>query len=230
MCVSDVALNTNVQPDNLNKISPINDSKSGDQETESSDESETKSSTTCVSSQTEEKVQIQGSDLTLRDLLDLESLGTEAAAYVPLLEEACIWHPSLIRSQRKKTRLFRLWAFISLGQVLYFLKTSKVKDMNEDACNYLLGLWEELKSSGFDLAWLEPYVQSALGLKAHLERNVAVKKLQDDVVAMEIKMQKLRGELAAAEAEFGVARRDLVEARKGFMEIDLNAELGYAMF
>ena len=52
------------------------------------------------------------------------------------------------------------------------------------------------------------------------------------VVDLEVKMKKLRGELKAAEAEFEVARRALAEARKGFIEIevDLNAELGYAMF
>ncbi|KAJ1392739.1 TRAF-like [Sesbania bispinosa] len=200
-----------------------------DKETETSEESETLSSTTCESSQTEEEV--QGSNLTLRDLLDLENLGTEEAVFVPLLEEACIWHPSLIRSQSKRTRRFKIWAFTSLGQVLYILKTSKAKDMDEDASNHLQDLWEELlNASGFDLTWLKPYVESALGMKDHLERTIEVNKLKDRVVDLEIKMKQLRGELANAEAEFEVARRALSEARKCFKEIDLNVELGYAMF
>ncbi|TKY61871.1 Ubiquitin carboxyl-terminal hydrolase 12 [Spatholobus suberectus] len=244
VCVSDFST---LEANNyLNKITPTNDSKLGDQaarssestqqeddketETEASDESETlSSSATCGSSQTEGEV--QGSDLTLKDLLDLESLGKEEAAFVPLLEEACIWHPSLIRSQRKSSRWFKLWAFTSLGQVLHLLKTNKVKDMNEDACNRLQCLWDELvKHSGFQLSWLEPYVKSALGMKAHLEKTAEVNKLKDSVVALEIRMKKLRGELAAAEAEFEVARKALAEARKGFIEMDLNAELGYSMF
>ncbi|KAL3029826.1 hypothetical protein AAZX31_03G186200 [Glycine max] len=244
VCVSDLST-LEVEANNLNKITPTKDSKLGDQaasnsestqqeddketETEISDESETLSSSTCGSSQTEGEV--QSSDLTLKDLLDLASLGKEEAAFVPLLEEACIWHPSLIRSQRKSSRWFKLWAFTSLGQVLHLLKTSKVKDMNEDACNRLRGLWEELvKHSGFQLSWLEPYVQSALGMEAHLDKTGEVNKLKDSVVALEIKMKKLRGELEAAEAEFEVARRALTEARKGFIEMDLSADLGYAMF
>ncbi|KAK7284736.1 hypothetical protein RJT34_19489 [Clitoria ternatea] len=234
VCVTDLGI---LQANNNNKITPTSNSKLSDQdsestqteETEASDESETLSSSTCSSSQRE--VQIQGSDLTLKDLLDLESLGTEEAAFVPLLEEACAWHPSLIRSQRKSSRWFKKWAFTSLGQVLHLLRTSKVKDMDEDACNQLQGLWEELvEHSGFQLAWLEPYVQSALGMKVHLERTVEVNKLKDNVVALEIKMKKLRGELATAEAEFELAWKALAEARKGFIEMDLNAELGYAMF
>ena len=231
VCVSEVPLNT-IQSKSSNKInsSPTNDSKSSDdQETESTDGSETPTSSTFGSTRTKEEV--EGSDLTLKDILDLNSLGKEEAAFVPLLEEACMWHPSLIISQRNRSERFKLWAFTSLGQVLHFLKTSRVKDMNEDGCNHLQGLWEELvKSSGFNLAWLEPYVQSALGVKAYLERTAEVNKLKDNVVAIEIKMKKLRRELAAAEAEFGVARRALAEARKGFKEIDMNAELGYSMF
>ncbi|CAJ1880830.1 unnamed protein product [Sphenostylis stenocarpa] len=240
ICVSDHGI---LEAHNLNKITPSNNSELGDQgtrnsestqqeddkETETSDDSETLSSTTCGSSQTEGEV--QSSDLTLKDLLDLGSLGKEEAAFVPLLEEACIWHPSLIRSQRKSSRWFKLWAFTSLGQVLHLLKTNKVKDMNEDACNRLHGLWEELvKHSGFQLSWLEPYVQSALGMKVHLEKTEEVNKLKDNVVTLEIKTKKLRGELAAAEAEFEITRRALAEAKKGFIELDLNAELGYAMF
>ncbi|OIW11413.1 hypothetical protein TanjilG_05184 [Lupinus angustifolius] len=221
ICVSDVALNTNIQNENLNNIAPTNGSRSGKQEIESSDESETHSSTK----------EVQGSDLTLRDILDFEKLGNEEKTYVPLLEEVCIYHPSLIRSQKKKSDLFKVWAFISLGKVLHFLNTTKVKDMNEDACNQLCILWDELnKSSGFDLTWLEPHVHNALGVKVQLERTLALKTLQNSVVAMEIKMKRLRGELAATEAEFEVARKALIEARKGFTEIDFNATLGYDMF
>ncbi|CAL0326681.1 unnamed protein product [Lupinus luteus] len=211
ICVSDVAFIP----------TPTNGSRSGKQEIESSDESETHSSTE----------EVQGSDLTLRDILDFEKLGEEEKTYVPLLEEVCINHPSLIRSQNKKSDLFKVWAFISLGKVLHFLNTTKARDMNEDACNELCILWDELnKSSGFDLAWLEPHVHSALGVKAQLERTLAVKTLQNSVVAMEIKMKRLRGELAATEAEFEVARKALIEARKGSTEMDFNAVLGYAMF
>ncbi|KAI5425165.1 MATH domain and coiled-coil domain-containing protein At3g58210 [Lathyrus oleraceus] len=171
------------------------------------------------------------SDLTLRDLLDLESLRDEEAVYVPLLEEACVWHPSLIRSQSKRTQRFKSWAFSSLGQVLHILKTSKVKDMNEEVSNNLRGLWEELvMASGFNLDWLKPYVESALSMEKHLERVLKVNELKGSIVDLETKMKKLRGELAEAEVEFEETKKVMNELSKGYIEIDLNADLSYNVF
>ncbi|XP_019433215.1 PREDICTED: MATH domain and coiled-coil domain-containing protein At3g58260-like [Lupinus angustifolius] len=202
ICVSHVALNTNIQNENLKNIVETNGSTSGKQEIESSDESERHSSTTCESSQKGKRV--QGSDSTLRDTLDFEKLREEEKTYVPL----------------------------SLGKVLHFLNTTKARDMNEDACNQLRNLWDEINksSSGFYLTWLEPHVQNALGVKAQLERSSKMKTLRNSVVAMEIKMLRLRGELAATEAEFKVASKTLIEAREGFTEMDFDVALDYELF
>lgn len=182
------------------------------------------------SSQTEE-AQDQAHDLTLRDLIDVESFGPEEAHFVPLLEEACTWHPSLIQSQKNRSRWFKLWAFTSLGQVLYFLKTKKVRDMNEEGCENLQGLWEELvKSSGFSLNWLEPYVESALSVKGNLGKVEEVERVTQNVADLEIKVKKLKEELDSAQMGYEVATKELVEIKKGFKEMDLNAGLGYAMF
>jgi len=223
ICVSDLAPN-NIQV-HPNCSSPLY-SLEGGQATESSLERDSISPRTSGSSET------QGSNsLTLRELIDLERLAAEEEAFIPLLEEVCIWHPNLIQCQKERTPRFRQWAFTSLGQVLHFLKTKRVKDMSEDDIKQLHDLWKELvKSSGFDLAWLEPYVQSALGLKDYMERAKQLKKLRDTVVGLEIKMKRLRGELAAAEGEFEVARRNLSEVRRGFNEMNMNSAIGYAMF
>ncbi|XP_058768513.1 MATH domain and coiled-coil domain-containing protein At3g58410-like [Vicia villosa] len=170
------------------------------------------------------------SDLTLRELLDLENLKPEEKCFIPLLDEICTWRLSLIESLMKKTPLFRQWAFTSLGQVLYFLKTKKVKDMNEHDIEKIRSLWEELeKSSELDLSWLEPYVQSALGVKPYMERAKKLKKLKDKVVALDIKMKKLRDELSASQAQYEVARKGLSEVRNGFQEMNINAPIGYTM-
>jgi hypothetical protein len=199
---------------------------------QSSDEREILSPRTSGStSSPNEEGEIKSSDLTLREFLDFDSLKPEEKYLVPLLDEVCTWRPSLIQSQMTKTRLFRQWAFTSLGQVLHFLKTKNVKDMTEDDIKNLRSLWEELaKSSEFELSWLEPYVQSALGVKAHLERAKKLKKLKDKVVALDIKMKKLRDELSASQAQYEVARRGLSEVRNGFKEMNINAPIGYAMF
>ncbi|XP_058740727.1 MATH domain and coiled-coil domain-containing protein At3g58270-like [Vicia villosa] len=208
---------------NVQASSQIESSKQEQGVTETSDESSTIGSFDSNETGTP--------DLTLRDLLDLDSLGDEEASFIPLLEEACIWHPSLIRSQSKRTQRFKSWAFSSLGQVLHILKTSKVKDMNEEVSDNLRGLWEELvMASGFNLDWLEPYVESALSMRKHLERTLKVNELKGSIVDLENKMRKLRGELAEAEVEFEEAKKVLNELNKGYIDIDLNADLSYNVF
>jgi hypothetical protein len=63
--------------------------------------------------------------------MDFKGLGQIEKTFAPLLDEACSLHPSLIECQQKRSRKFREWAFMALGRVLYFLKTSKVRDMND---------------------------------------------------------------------------------------------------
>ncbi|MCH86960.1 ubiquitin carboxyl-terminal hydrolase family protein [Trifolium medium] len=105
----------------------------------------------------------------------------------------------------------------ALGRVLYFLKTRKMKDMNEQACNDLQVLWDELKKFQFDLTWLEPHVQSALEMKSFVEKSLHVEKLKEDMVV-------LKEKLADAEVNLD-AERDLLKS-KGFKEIGLDSELG----
>ncbi|KAI5425169.1 hypothetical protein KIW84_031104 [Lathyrus oleraceus] len=107
-----------------------------------------------------------------------------------------------------------LWAefFVSL-------KTKKVRDMNDIACKNLQIIWEELERFSFDLTWLEPLVQSALGMKRYLEKLKEAEKLRDNLVALELEMQGLKAKMATA--------RDLLEAQDLEEEIDLDAELGF---
>ncbi|MCI09125.1 ubiquitin carboxyl-terminal hydrolase family protein [Trifolium medium] len=114
--------------------------------------------------------------------------------------------------------------FAALGKVLYFLKTRKVKDMNEQACKDLQVFWDDLKKFKFDLTWLEPYVQFALGMKSYVERVMQVEKLKEDVVVLKLETERLEAKLVTAEVNLDV-EKDLLKA-KGFNEIDLDSELG----
>ncbi|KAF7818902.1 MATH domain and coiled-coil domain-containing protein [Senna tora] len=233
ICVSDInPPKTIIQHSNSTKNIIVPTQQQTEPTPSHTEDQSTQCSSSLISSPTELVDEAQCSDLTLRDLIDVDSLGPEEAHFVPLLEEACTWHPSLIHSQKKRTRWFKLWAFTSLGQVLYFLKTKKVKDMDEEGCKQLQGLWEELvRSSGFELNWLEPYVQSAMGARGNLGKAEEVKKAMENVDALEIQVKKLKGELAEAEMELEVATRELEEITRGMQDImDLNAGLGYAMF
>ncbi|XP_057745670.1 uncharacterized protein LOC130963586 [Arachis stenosperma] len=145
---------------------------------------------------------------------DLEN--TKEKGFVKLVEEACHKHPSLIEWHENKNHssMFTKWGFMALGRVLHFLKTKKVKDMNDEGCKELQVLWEEVKAFGFDdLAWLEPHVKCALGMRNYKERAMHVKKMKENVAALEVDLK--------------VAREELVKAQQGFEERDLNDVLGY---
>ncbi|QHO25689.1 uncharacterized protein DS421_12g383140 [Arachis hypogaea] len=146
--------------------------------------------------------------------IDFEN--TKGKGFVQLAEEACRKHPSVIECHKNKNHssMFTKWGFMALGRVLHFLKTKKVKDMNEEACKELQVLWEEVKAFGFDdLAWLEPHVKCALGMRNHKERAMHVKRMKENVDALEVDLK--------------VARDELVKAQEGFEERDLNDVLGY---
>ncbi|XP_057426519.1 uncharacterized protein LOC130719945 [Lotus japonicus] len=161
------------------------------------------------------------------ELVDFKNFGKIEEAFVPLLEEVCSWHPSLIDCQRKRKRSprFTEWAFTALGQVLHFLKNKKVKDMNEDACSHLGFLWEELETFKFDLTWLQPHVQSALSKKSFVEKVVQLKTLKENVVALDMEFKSVEEKLFSAKEDLEKAIRDL--SKEGFQERDLDAELGY---
>lgn len=166
----------------------------------------------------------------LSDLIDYNSLKPEEVGYIILLEDVCSRYPSLIESQKKRSPKFIHWAFIALGQVLYFLETTKAKNMDESACKYLEGLWEEVQLFGFDLTWLETHVQYALGMKDYLERAEKVRKLKEEVIALENEMKKLRSSLAITEVDLNIEKRHLREEEKGFVEKDMGAVLGWGIF
>ena len=175
--------------------------------------------------------QVQFSDLTLlTDLIDFEGLCQEEAVFLPLLEQVCSWHPSLPHSQREKSPRFVLWAFTTLGQVLHFLKTMKVRDMNDDACKKLQGLWKELtEHSGFDLTWLEPHVQLALAANSCLKKAEEVKRLAENVAALKFKAKSMR-QIGSKNQELIEERRKLAEAEKCLQEVDMDSELGYGIY
>ncbi|XP_068345090.1 MATH domain and coiled-coil domain-containing protein At3g58370-like isoform X2 [Pyrus communis] len=160
------------------------------------------------------------------ELLEFRGLGLIERAFFPLLEEACSLHPLLIECVRKKNRKVIECALTALGGLLHFLKTTKVKDMNGDTFAHLQSLWEDVRMFRFDLAWLEPHVQSALGMKKFLERARRVKRLREDVEALDNEKKRRSAALAVTEAELEEAKRELAKEEEGFNEKDMDSELG----
>ncbi|CAN6567007.1 unnamed protein product [Malus baccata var. baccata] len=159
------------------------------------------------------------------ELMDFRGLGLIEKAFVPLLEEACTVHLSLIECVRKKNRKVIECALTTLGGLLHFLKTKKVKDMNEDAFAQLRSLWEDVEMFRFDLGWLEPRVQSALGKKKFLEMARRVKRLRDDVEVLDNEKKRRSAALAVTEVELEEAKRELAKEEEGFNEKDMDSEL-----
>jgi hypothetical protein len=114
--------------------------------------------------------------------------------------------------------------YAALGRVIHFFKTRKVKDMNEQVCKELQVLWDELKKFQFDVTWLEPHVQSALGMKRYVEKVLEAEKLKQNMIVLELEMERLKEKLVAAELNIDV-ERDLLNA-KGFKEIGFDSDLG----
>ncbi|KAM5574873.1 ubiquitin C-terminal hydrolase 12-like [Rosa sericea] len=161
------------------------------------------------------------------ELINFRGLGLIEKAFVPLLEEVCSWHPSLIESQHNKSRMFTECAFTALGRLLHFLQTTKVKDMTEDACGQLRLFWEELETFKFGLAWLEPQVHSAYDKKKFVERAGRVKRLKEDVECLENETKRRKAMLTVTELDLQLAKRDLAKAEEGFNEIEMDCKLGY---
>ncbi|XP_020991777.2 uncharacterized protein LOC107476015 isoform X2 [Arachis duranensis] len=117
--------------------------------------------------------------------LDFRGLCKMEKDYVQLLEKSCSKYPSLIESHRKRKRSqrFNQLSFTTLGKLLHFLKTKKVKDMkSDDACMELQDLWDEAEIRFDDLSWLEPHVKSAL---TYFENAAKVEKLKANVVDLD---------------------------------------------
>ncbi|XP_045795797.1 MATH domain and coiled-coil domain-containing protein At3g58360-like [Trifolium pratense] len=139
------------------------------------------------------------------------------------LEEIYSHNPSLIKSHPKRSHEFTEPAFAALGKVIHFLKTRKVKDMNDQACKDLQVLWDELEKFKFDLTWLEPHVQHALGMTKYVEKALEVKRLKNNVVELVLETERLKAKLLAAETNLDIERCLL--KGKGFKEMDLDSEL-----
>lgn len=175
------------------------------------------------------------------ETVDFRGLGKVDKDFIPLLEEVCSQYPSLIDSKKRKSQTFTEWAFTALGRVLHFLNTKKVRDMKDDGCNHLQILWEELLTCEFDLSWLKPRVEFALGMKTCVKKVLAVKRLEENVITLEEDVTTLEKNVANLETEANtlrtrmfeakvnleITRRELVKAKEGFEECDLDAELGF---
>ncbi|KAL6218665.1 hypothetical protein ACLB2K_011875 [Fragaria x ananassa] len=103
------------------------------------------------------------------DLVDFRGLAVLPRPYVSLLEKACICHPNLAICSKKSLR-WREFAYKILGELLFFLTSTRRIEMTHKAYKQLEELWEDAKCLGFDLSWLAPIIDSELDSCSNLER------------------------------------------------------------
>ncbi|XP_052113938.1 uncharacterized protein LOC127745015 [Arachis duranensis] len=154
--------------------------------------------------------------------LDFRGLCKMEKDYVQLLEKSCSKYPSLIESHRKRKRSerFNQLSFTTLGKLLHFLETKKVKDMkSDDAYMELQDLWEEAEIRFDDLSWLEPHVKSAL---TYFEKAAKVVDLEEEANTLE-------EEAAAIDADLETAKDELAKAEEDFVARGLDDQLGYGI-
>ncbi|KAK7329521.1 hypothetical protein VNO77_23691 [Canavalia gladiata] len=162
--------------------------------------------------------------------VEYKGVGLIDMVYVPWLEEVCNIHPSLIECQRKRTSEYGGWAFTALGRVLHFLKTTKVAEMNEEACECLQLLWDEAQVFGFDLSWLAPQVEFALSMKGYVEKKSIVNKLEEEKRSLELIIQELSLKLIEKQKEVESFKDDLAKLWVDLGEqIDCESFLGYQL-
>ncbi|KAK9912381.1 hypothetical protein M0R45_036248 [Rubus argutus] len=160
------------------------------------------------------------------DLIDFKGLGRIELAFHPLLEEVCLSHPSLIECQQKRSRKFVECAFTTLGRLLHFLKTEKVRDLNQDGYESLQHLWEELETFKLDLVWLQPHVESVFGTQNMAGR---VQRMREDVNIFENEIKNRRAILAAAEVDFERVKGVLMKAEQEFKWGHVDSVIGYPL-
>ncbi|KAI9082196.1 hypothetical protein K1719_035936 [Acacia pycnantha] len=161
------------------------------------------------------------------DVVDFKHLGKIEKSFIPLLEEVCSWHPSLLDGKKNKSHKFTEWAFTALGRVLQFLKNKKWKDMNEEACEHLQHLWEELNMSQLDLNWLEPLVKYAINMKGYAEKVEKGKKLKQNFMVVEKEMNMIKEKLINAAQNVEMTTKELTSVEQDFEEKDLDEKVGY---
>ncbi|KAK2360168.1 MATH domain and coiled-coil domain-containing protein [Trifolium repens] len=71
--------------------------------------------------------------------------------------------------------------------------------MNEQACKDLQFIWDELQKFRFDLTWVEPHFQYALGMKSYVEKVLQLEKLKENMVTLELETERLKAKMDVAE-------------------------------
>ncbi|WJX23447.1 MATH domain and coiled-coil domain-containing protein [Trifolium repens] len=125
---------------------------------------------------------------------------------------------NILECQRKRTPKYATWAFTALGRVLHFLEITKVEEMNEEACEWLQVLWDEVQVFGFDLSWLAPQVEFAF---EYGEKMSKVNMLEEEKKRLEVRIQELSMELFETKKEMESSKDGLEKFRVELEDFDL---------
>jgi hypothetical protein len=93
-----------------------------------------------------------------------------------------------------------------------------VEEMNEEACEWLQVLWDEVQVFGFDLSWLAPQVEFAF---EYGEKMSKVNMLEEEKKRLEVRIQELSMELFETKKEMESSKDGLEKFRVELEDFDL---------
>ena len=140
-------------------------------------------------------------------------------------QRVCDLHPDLAICSKRYEK-WREFAYGTLGELLFFLTSTRRKDMTQEKCERLQVIWEAAVDLGFDLTWLYPIIESSLdsgmerincleNLKKPLEEERET--LQHQLTTLTMQLCQVKGELAKFDEQIEVAKADLEFKSNGFL-------------
>ncbi|PON43651.1 hypothetical protein TorRG33x02_333320 [Trema orientale] len=170
------------------------------------------------------------SETSEEDLVKFWDLAMIPRCHASLLERACFDHPDLAICSDRTSR-WRQFAYETLGDLLYFLSSTRRGEMTEEACKHLNRLWKDAQGLGFDLSWLTCSVMSGLNSGYCLELMETVSTLENrkkhleetrdtlrcQMLTMTMQLCEAQQELADLEKPIQMAKTNLDVTRKAFL-------------
>ncbi|XP_024021312.1 uncharacterized protein LOC112091554 [Morus notabilis] len=176
-------------------------------------------------SSTQPHVQVK-SETSNDDLVDFRGLAMLPRCHAALLEEACLDHPDLAICSGSRTSRWRHFAYETLGELLFFLHSTRRREMTEEMCKRLKGLWKEAQLLGFDLSWLSTTVTFGLSASSHLEwQREGVLTLENQKRHLNEERDSLRCQLSTLTMRLCQNERDSAALEKQFLQAKANLKL-----
>ena len=143
----------------------------------------------------------------MEEFANFRDIGLIKKKHIPLLEEAIAKYPSLWtwRDRFKRSHM-KQSGYISLGDTLEFLASTKWKDLTEEKNAEFESLIDELEAYKFDIQWLQKTRSMIEQRELDDETISGMKTLEVQVMQQEKEVQKAKEKLEKTKLELDAIR------------------------